>query len=128
MSAFIDGFYQSYQTTRMHFLVLRDITKTARGTRQLLMAVLAHTMDRISSCHILKAQNCCLSTNSCFIPPLAPLPPSPPSYLPPHSKFHLLIHKDSIHDSTGTEKLSKNSNIQVACKISYKIIATYACI
>ena len=45
-------------------------------------AVLAHPLDCISLCHLLKAQHCCLSPNGCFNPPLASHPP--PSHLVAH--------------------------------------------
>jgi len=65
------------------------------------MAILAHPVDCISSCHILKAQHCCLSPND---QPSASHPPP----------------IESIHDITGTEKLS---SFQVAyILISYDFI------
>ena len=66
------AFCWGYLITRMYFLALRGIDRIAWATKLLLMAVLAHPVDCITSCHILKAQNCCLSRNGCFSPPLAP--------------------------------------------------------
>ena len=88
------AFYQSYETTRVHFMVLGCVNRTAYGTKLLLTAVWASLVDCISSCHFLKAQHCSLSPNGCFTPPLAPHLPPPP--IPPPI--------DSIHDITGTEK------------------------
>ena len=86
----------------MHFLALRGINRTVWGTKLLQTGVLAHPVDYISSCQIMKAWHCCLSQIGCFNPPLPPhppwLPPTPPSHPPPI---------DSIHDITGTEKLSE---------------------
>ena len=48
-----------------------------------------------------------LSPNSCFSPPLALHPPPFPSLPPPACKHPT----DSIHDITGTKKLSKTSSI-----------------
>ena len=97
----------------MHFLAWRDINRTVVGITLFLAAVSAHLADCISSCHKLKAQHCYLSLNGCFTPPSASH--SPPTCPPP---------KDSICDITETEKnYPKTSSIQVACRISYKMIA-----
>ena len=68
-----------------------------------ILAALAHPVFCISSCHILKAQDFCLSANGYLslisASDLPPPPQSPPTRPPPI---------DSIHDITGTEKLSKN--------------------
>ena len=53
------------------------------GTKLLLMAVLAHFVDCISLCQILKAQCCCLSQNGCCNQPSAPHHPYPLSARPP---------------------------------------------
>ena len=78
------AFYRCCQTTRVHFMALEGINRTAWGTRLLLTAVLASLVDSTSLCPILRAQHCCLSPNSCFGPPLASHPPlSPPPSCPP---------------------------------------------
>ena len=101
-------------------MVLRGINGTAWGTRLLLTPVSASLVDCISLCHTLKAQYCSLSLNGCFNLPLASHPPPPPPHPPPVRPPPI----DSIRDITGTEKtVSKTSSIQVACRISYKLIA-----
>ena len=90
------AFYRCCQTTRMHFLALRGINKTAWGTKLLLRAVLAHPVDCTSSGPILRAQHCCSSPNGYFSLPLASHPPLPPPARPPPI--------DSIWDVTGSEK------------------------
>ena len=104
------AFYRCCETTRVHFMVLGGINRTAWGTRLLLMPVLASFVDCISLCHTLKAQHCSSSLNGCFNQPSAFHPPP----------------IDSIRNITGTEKtICKISCIQVAiaCRISYKLIA-----
>ena len=66
------AFYQCCETTRVHFMVLGHVNRTAWGTKLLLTAVLASLVDCISSCHLLKAQHRSLSPNWCFTPPLVP--------------------------------------------------------
>ena len=44
-------------------MVLGHVNRTAWGTKLLLMAVLASLVDCISSCRLLKAQYCSLSSN-----------------------------------------------------------------
>ena len=70
--------YRCYETTRVNFMVLRGINRTAWGTKLLLTTVLATFVDCISLCHILKAQHCSLSLNGCFNPPSASHPPPAP--------------------------------------------------
>ena len=78
------AFYRCCQTTRVHFMALEGINRTAWGTRLLLTAVLASLVDSTSLCPILRAQHCCLSPNGCFNPPSASHPPPPPpTHLPP---------------------------------------------
>ena len=111
------AFYRCCQTTRVHFMALEGINRTAWGTRLLLTAVLASLVDSTSLCPILRAQHCCLSPNGCFNPPSASHPPPhpPPAHPPPI---------DSIRDITSTEKNHpKTSSIQVACRNSYERIA-----
>ena len=83
------AFYRCCETTRVHFMVLGRINRTAWGTKLLLTAVLASLLDCISSCHLLKAQHCSLSPNWCFTPPLAPHPPPPPSHSPTPYRLNL---------------------------------------
>ena len=71
------------QTTRVHFIALEGINRTAWGTRLLLTPVLASFVDWISLCHKLKAQHCSLSLSGCFNPPSASHPPPPPPHPPP---------------------------------------------
>ena len=80
------AFYRCCQTTRVHFMALEGINRTAWGTRLLLTAVLASLVDSTSLCPILRAQHCCLSPNGCFSPPSASHPPPPPPtpLLPTH--------------------------------------------
>ena len=84
------------------------------------MAVWASLVNCISSCQLLKARHCSLSPNGCFAPPSAPHLPPPPT---PSPHTHPLSI-DSIRDITGTEENHlKTSNIQIASKISYEMIA-----
>ena len=78
------AFYRCCETTKVHFMVLGCINRTAWGTKLLLMAVWASLVDFISSCHLLKAHHCSLSPNGCFTPPSAPHPPPPPTPPPSH--------------------------------------------
>ena len=97
------AFYRCCQTTRVHFMALEGINRTAWGTRLLLTAVLASLVDSTSLCPILRAQHCCLSPNGCFNPPSASHPP--PTPLPPARPPPI----NSIRDITGTEKtIQKN--------------------
>ena len=92
------AFCRCCKTTKVHFMVLGRINRTAWGTKLLLTAVWASLVDFTSSRHLLKAQHCSLSPNGCFAPPSAPHPP--PTRPPPI---------ESIRDITGAEKkLSKN--------------------
>ena len=78
-------FYRCCETTRVHFIFLGSVNRTAWGTKLLLTAVLASLVDCISSCHLLKAQHCSLSLNWYFTPPSAPHhPPHRPPTHPPH--------------------------------------------
>ena len=78
------AFYRCCETTRVHFMVLRGINRTAWGTRLLLTPVLASFVDCVSLCHTLKAQHCSLGLNGFFNPPSAfHPPPHPPTPLPP---------------------------------------------
>ena len=78
------AFYRCCETTRVHFMVLGCVNRTAWGTKLLLTAVLASLVDCISSGHLLKVQHCSLSPNWCFTPPSAPHPPPPPTPPPSH--------------------------------------------
>ena len=78
------AFYRCCQTTKVHFIALEGINRTAWGTRLLLTAVLASLVDSTSLCPMLRAQHCCLGPNGCFGPPSASHPPPPPPHpLPP---------------------------------------------
>ena len=92
------AFYRCCQTTRVHFMALEGINRTAWGTRLFLTAVLASLVDSTSLCPILRAQHCCLSLNGCLNPPSASHPP------PPHPPPARPTPIDSIRDITGTEK------------------------
>ena len=113
------AFYRCCQTTRVHFMALEGINRTAWGTRLLLTAVLASLVDSTSLCHILRAQHCCLSPNGCFSPPLASHPP--PTPLPP---THPLLTQSVILQALK-KSIQKTSSIQVACRNSYEMIASY---
>ena len=89
------AFCQCCETTRVYFMVLGRVNRTAWDTKLLLTAVWASLVDCISSRHLLKAQHCSLSSNGCFSTPSAPHLPLPPACPP-------LI--DSICDITGSEK------------------------
>ena len=69
------AFYRCCETTRVYFMVLGCVNRTAWGTKLFLTAVWASLVNCISSCHLLKAQHCSLSPNWCFTPPSAPHPP-----------------------------------------------------
>ena len=104
-------------TTRMHFLAMRGINRTAWDTKLLLAAVSSSPVDCISLCQLLKAKHCSLSPICYFTPPSAPHRPNHPPHPPPI---------DSIRDITGAEKtIWKTSSIQVANRISYEMIAIY---
>ena len=61
------AFYRCCETTtRVHFMVLGCVNRTAWGTKLLLTAVLASLVDCISSGHLLKVQHCSLSPNWSF--------------------------------------------------------------
>ena len=94
------AFYRCCQTTRVHFIALEGINRTAWGTRLLLTPVLASFVDCISLCHKLKAHYCSLSLSGCFNPPSASHPPPPPPHPPPARPPPI----ESIRDITGTEK------------------------
>ena len=95
-------------------MVLGRINRTAWGTKQLLTAVWASLVDCTSSGHLLKARHCSFSPNGCFTLHSAPHLPPPPTPI------------ESIRDITGAEKNhQKTSTIQVACRNSYKLLATY---
>ena len=72
-------FTDAVVTTRVNFLAPRGINRTACGAKLFLLAVVAYPVDYISSCHILKAQHCCMCLNGCFLLPSAlhPLPAYP---------------------------------------------------
>ena len=72
------AFYRCCQTTRVHFVALKGLNRTAWGTRLLLTAVLASLVDSTSLCPTPRAQHCCLSPNGYFSPPSASHPPPPP--------------------------------------------------
>ena len=73
------AFYRYCETTRVHFMVLSGINRTAWSTKLLLTSVLASFVYCIGLCHTLEAQHCSLSLNGCFNLPSA----SNPSCLPP---------------------------------------------
>ena len=112
-------FYQCYETTRVYFMVLRGINRL-------------HGVPACSSCHSWPpswiVSVCVTYWRHSTVPwvwmvalthlqlPNRPRLPTPPSRRPS------LI--DSIRDITGTEKaIWKTSSIQVAYRISYKLIA-----
>ena len=78
------AFCRCCETTRVHFMVLGCVNRTAWDTKLLLKAVWASLVDCISSWHLLKVQHCPLSSNGCFTLPTAPHPPPPPTPLPSH--------------------------------------------
>ena len=83
------AFYRCCQTTRVHFMALEGINRTAWGTRLLLTVVLASLVDSTSLCPILRAQHCCLSPNGCFNSPTASHPPPPPPPSRPPTPYRL---------------------------------------
>ena len=111
------AFYRCCETTRVHFMVLRGINRTAWGTRLLLTPVLASFVDCVSLCHTLKAQHCSLSLNGCFNPPSASHPPPPFPHPPPARPPPI----NSIRDITGTE-INHLKNQQHSSSL-YKLIA-----
>ena len=78
------AFYRCCETTKVHFMVLGRVNRTAWDTKLLLTAVWASLVDFISSCHLLKAHHCSSSPNGCFAPLSAPHPPPPPTPPPSH--------------------------------------------
>ena len=93
----------------------RGIHKAAFGAKLILTADLASPVSCVRLGRLLMAQHCHLCLSSCFTLPTAPhsLPPSTP---PPI---------DSISDITAVGKAtSKTRGIQIACRISYEILAT----
>ena len=84
------------------------------------MADLAYPVSSTNLGHLLMAQHCTLCLNACFSPPTAPQPPPSTTPLPPAR----LTPKDSIRDKTAIEKTtSKTRSVQIACRISYEILA-----
>ena len=95
---------------------LRGINKTAWGAKLILTANLVCHSSCASLGHLLMAQHCHFCLNFCFSPPMAPHPPHPfPTRPPP---------VDPIRVITDIEKTSsKTWYVQIACRISYKILA-----
>ena len=88
------------------------------GAKLILTADQAYPVSFAGLGHLLMAQPCPSSLNICFTPPTAPHPPHPPPTRSPPI--------DSIRDITAVEKTtSKTRGIQIACRISYKILASY---
>ena len=91
---------------------LRGINKTAWGAKLILTADLVYQVSCARLGHPLMAQHCHLCLNVNFSPPTAPHPPHHP---PPI---------DSIHVITAIQKsASKTRGVQMACGISYEILA-----
>ena len=94
---------------------LRGINKIAWGAKLILTADLVSCASLV---HLLMAQHCYLCLNVCFSPPTTPhsCPPHPPPTGPPSM--------DSIHFITDVGKTtSKTKGVQIACRISYEILA-----
>ena len=119
------AFYRCCKTTRVHFMVLVGINRTAWSTELLLTAVWASLVDCISFCHILKAhaQHCSLRPKGYFNSPSAPhplpllTPPTPTAHpthphCPPHPLPTRTSPIDSIYDIAEIEKtIPKTSSI-----------------
>ena len=89
---------------------LRGINKTAWGAKLILTADLVYHSSCVSLGHLLMAHHCHFCFNVCFNPPTAPYSPPPPI--------------DSIRIITAIEKTtSKTRGVQIACRISYEILA-----
>ena len=71
-------FRRLFQTTRVHFMPLRDINKTAWGTKLILTAGLAYPVSCASLGRLLMAQRCHLCLSVCFSLPSASHPPPTP--------------------------------------------------
>ena len=94
---------------------LRGINKAAWGAKLILMADLASPVSCADLGHLLIAQHCHLCLSACFSPPTAPT--THLTTLPPPI--------DLISDITAVEKsYLKTRGIQIACRVSYEILAT----
>ena len=94
-----------------HVWPLRGINKTAWGSKLILTADLVY---KVRLGHLLMAQHCHLCLNVCFSPPTAAHPPPQPT-----------PYIDSIRVITAVEKNYKTRGVQMACRISHEILASY---
>ena len=93
---------------------LRGINKTAWGAKLILTAGLVHHSSCASLGHLLMAQHCHFCLGVCFSPPTAPHPPQPPTH-PLYTQSALL--------QTLKKTTSKAWGVQIACRISYEMLA-----
>ena len=93
---------------------LRGINKTARGAKLILTADLVYQVSCARLGHPLMAQHCHLCLNVCFSPPTAPHPPPPPT---PYRLNPAALLQPS------KKTASKTRGVQIACGISYEILA-----
>ena len=100
---------------------LRGINKTALGAKLILTADLVYSLGCASLGHLLMTQHYRLCLNVCFSTPMAPhesQPPTPSLFLPVHPPV------ESIRDIITIKKTtSKTRDMQIACRISYEILA-----
>ena len=92
---------------------LRGINKTAWGAKLILTADLVHHSSCASLGHLLKAQHCHFCLRVCFSPPMAPHPPPLPT---PYRLNSALLQ-------TLKKTTSKTGGVQIACRISYEMLA-----
>ena len=100
---------------------LRGINKTAWGAKLILTAGLVYQVSCARLGHPLMAQHCHLCLNVCFSPPTAPHPPLPPT--PPPSHPPTPYRLNPRYYSRPKKIASKTRGVQIACGISYEILA-----
>ena len=98
---------------------LRGIIKTAWGAKLILTADLVHHSSCAGLGHLLMAQHCHFCLRVCFSPPTAPHPPHRPPHPPPTRPPPIDLLQ------TLKKTTSKTWGVQIACRISYEMLATY---
>ena len=105
---------------------LRSTNKTAWDAKRILTAGLAYPVSCAGLGHLLTAQHCHLCLSACFSPPSASHPPPPPPRprLPPPPSHPPTPYRLNPWYYSHLIKLpQKTRDIQIACRISYEILA-----